>query len=224
MTGIGITALTISTSVSGGAPNAAAATTQTVQDTFIPQDCLTWKNRLVTYNKNQLFISEFNQPEYWPSNADITIPNGNAIKAIAVVGFSTDFNTDEKLIVFTESTMYQVTGTGIFDSNSGLYDYVLDFIDYVGCPSSNLAVRAFGSLFWITYRGVYMFSGAGKPVRISRGIESYFAADGNFNKGKIHLGFGTYFQKANKIHWVVSDKVLGENKAILSLDLRLTLS
>lgn len=218
------TQLTILVSSTGGAPTLTLATTQVAQSAFIPTDIVVWKNRLVTYHKNQLFISEFNQSEYWPSNADVTLPGGNAITAIAVVGFSTDFNADEKLIVFTENTMYQITGTGLFNNTIGLYDYTLNFIDYVGCPASSLAVRAFGNMFWITYRGVYMFSGAGKPVRISRGIEQYFANDGDLDKSRITRGFGTYFQKANKIHWVLSDKLVGENKGILSLDLRLTMN
>lgn len=185
----------------------------------------TWKNRLVAITENTVNISEFNQSEYWPLNSDVTVPSGGDITACGIVGFNTptSFNTDEKLCLWKQSELWEVSGTGFYDDTLGLYDYTLKFVDKIGCPSQSLVVQAFGNIFWLNTNGIYMWSGSGKPIRISRPIEALFASDGDIDKSKLTKGFGVYYAKENKIYWILSDKIHSENTFIIKLDLRLTM-
>lgn len=187
---------------------------------------VTWKRRLAAAQKSTIYISEFDQSEYFPLDSDVVIPSGGDIKALGIIGFNTptSFNTDEKLIAWKDSEMWEVSGSGLFDTDFGFYDYTLKFVDKVGAVNQSMVVNAAGNVFWLNYRGIFMWNGSGKPIRLSRPIESLFANDGDIDKSRLHKGFGVYHAKENKIYWTVSDKINGENEITIKLDLRLTLA
>lgn len=177
---------------------------------------VTWKRRLVTASGSTLYFSELNQPEAWPTLNRITIPSGGDITALSVISFSTDFSTDEYLVIFKENECWVVVG-------EDLDNWSLSFIDNVGCAGSALPVVSNGLVYWISSRGIYMFDGSNKPVYLSRLLEPLFEHDGSLDLSKIHQGFGVLSRKLNQIQWYVSDKTVGDQKVVIKLDLRLTL-
>lgn len=176
----------------------------------------TWKRRLVTIQNNTVYFSELNQPEYWPTTNTITLPKGGKITALGIISFNTDFGNDEYLAVFQDRSLWLIKGN---DSD----DITLSFIDAVGCPAQNLVVTANGYLFWLDYRGIYLWNGSGKPIYTSRPIESAFNLDGDLDKTKLSEGWGTFFRRANQVIWFLSSKLYGEQMFAVKLDLRLTL-
>lgn len=195
-------------------------------------DVLTvWKRRLVTASGSTLYFSDLNKPESWPTNQTITLPSGGNITALAIISFSTSQATsDEYLAVFKERECWIVTGSNFatVTNSDGVVlqqsDIALKFVDYVGCIAQPLCVFANGFLFWIDYRGVYLWDGSGKPVYISRLIEFDFGSnDGDIDKPNLFRGNGGFFRKQNQIIWNISSATLGIQKLALKLDMRLTL-
>lgn len=181
--------------------------------------CLTtWKQRLVTATGSTLYISDLNKSESWPTVNYIQIPTGGPITALAIISYisPTTASTDELLVIFKEREMWTVSGT----SNS---DFALKFVDYVGCLVQPLAVFANGFLFFVDYRGIFLYDGTNKPVYISRLIEFDFSINGDLDLSKLAMGNGTFFRKQNEIVWFLSSSSLGEQKLTYKLDLRLSL-
>ena len=182
-----------------------------------------FKRRLVTASENTLYISDLNKPESWPLHNYIQLPSGGSITGLAIISFTTPTtsNLDEYLIVFKEDEMSVLTGTGTLTSD--VPDWALKFIDVEGCSAHNSIVNGNGYITWINRRGIFLWSGSGKPIYSSRLIESYFAGDGDLDKTKLYLAWGKFYKKQNQIIWYLSHKVYGEQKFSLKLDLRLTM-
>lgn len=176
----------------------------------------TWKRRLVTATGSVISISDTNKPESWPTGNTITIPSGGPITGVAIISFSTQFSNDEYLAVFKERELWIITG-------SSIADWVLKFVDNVGCPNQPLIVTANGYLFWVDYRGFYLWDGAGKPTYLSKPIEDLFDFDGFLNKQYLSIGCGAFSRKQHEVIWYLSHKVYGVQKFAVRLDLRLTL-
>lgn len=176
----------------------------------------TWKRRLVTATGSVLRISDLNLPEAWPTVNTITIPSGGPITGLAIIAFNTDYGNDEYLAIFKERELWLLKGNDYTDIS-------LSYIDAVGCANQSLIVLANGFLTWVDYRGVYLWDGSGKPIYISRPIESLFAIDGDLDKTQLQYGWGQYFRNRQMVYWYLSSKLYGEQKFCIKMDLRLTL-
>lgn len=176
----------------------------------------TFKRRLVTATGSSLYISDINKPESWPAANLITIPSGGDITGLAVISLTTPSSPEieEVLCIFKQTELWVVTGNSVSD-------WVLKYVDNSGCAVQSLIVPADGHLAWVSYRGIYLWNGAGKPACISQAIEDKFAIDGDLNKSKLVMGFGVFFQRRNEIEWFLSSKAEGEQRYVLKLDLRL---
>lgn len=178
----------------------------------------TWKQRLVTATDSTIRLSDINKSESWPLQNTINIPSGGDIKAISIIGYNHPggSDTDEFLVVFKDTEMWILVG-------DDFTTWALQFVDYVGCPQQELIAGGNGFIGWIETRGVYLWDGSGKPVYMSRLIETLFSEDGDLDKTKLIYGSGNYFKPHNQLIWYVSSYSLGTQKMILKLDLRLSL-
>jgi hypothetical protein len=191
----------------------------------------TWKRRLVTASGSTLYFSDVNKPESWPLTNVITIPSGGDITALGVLNFTSPTTgiIDEMLCVFKERELWCVIGnyfTLLTDQNGNVtqnIDIALNFVDYVGCPTHNLLVLANGFLFWIDYRGVYIWDGNSKPIYISRPLEYDFNPGGDIDLSQLIYGVGVFARKSNQVVWILSSTSAGRQKLGLKLDLRLSL-
>lgn len=179
----------------------------------------TWKRRLVTAQNSTLYISDLNKSESWPTFNYITIPSGGAITGLAVIQFntSTTTGTDEFLCVFKENELWMVSG----DDNT---DWSLQFVDYCGVANQGAVVLANGFLFWMNYRGVFMWDASNKPIYLSQPIEFDFTLNGDVSRATMSSCVGTFFRKQNEIIWSLGSTSLGLQKLQYKLDLRLSLS
>jgi hypothetical protein len=195
-------------------------------------NCITtYRRRLVAATGTTLYFSDLNKPESWPAANTITIPSGGPITGLAVINFNTPTTSgaNEFLAVFQERQLWLITGSTFTTLTSGnvvlqTADIQLLFVDYVGCPAHNLIVNANGFLFWIDYRGVYLWDGSNKPIYASRLIEYDFGPDGDFDLTNIQYGTGTFYRKQNEVVWFLSSKTYGVNLMALKMDLRLSLA
>jgi hypothetical protein len=183
-----------------------------------------YKRRMVAAINNKLYISDLDKPESWPANLNVSLPYGGPITGLAVIGFNAPItsNVDEYLVVFQERNMWVITGDFSYDGDLGIYNFELKYVDAVGCAGQSLVVNANGFIFWVDYRGIYMWNGSGKPIYISRLIEGLFGQDGNLDKTRLSKGWGVFYRSKNQVIWTLSDRILGENMLRLKLDLRLT--
>jgi hypothetical protein len=177
----------------------------------------TWKRRLVTSSGSSVYISDLNKPESWPLLNRLDIPSGGEITGVAIISFTPNAaSTDEFLCVFKESECWIITG----DSAS---DWTLQFVDYSGSLGQSTIAEANGYLYFIDNRGIYLWDGVGKPVYLSRPLEDLFGDSGSLERAKLYKGSAVFFKRQNEVVWYLSDSVVGEQKYILKLDLRLTL-
>lgn len=193
-----------------------------------------YRRRLVTAQGSTVYFSDLNKPESWPANNYLQIPSGGPITALGVINYNTTSVSDvnEILVVFKERECWIVQGnnfttySGTADTTGTLVrtaDIALLFGDFVGCVAQPLLVNANGYLAWIDYRGVYLWTGSGKPIYCSRPIEYDFSSDGDYDLTNLTLGIGAFLRRQNQIYWIMSSKVYGVNKSVLKMDLRLTL-
>lgn len=182
------------------------------------ESLVVFKRRLVTASDSTVYLSDLNKFESWPAQNVIEVPSGGKITGLAIISFTTPSatTTDEFLAVFKEQELWIITG----DSSE---NYALKFIDSTGSLNQSLIVGANGYLYFIDYRGIYLWDGAGKPVYISRIIEDIFSINGKLDKALLYRGFGSFFRRQNEVIWCLSSTDVGEQKYILKLDLRLTL-
>jgi hypothetical protein len=191
-----------------------------------------YRQRIVVASGSTLYFSEVNKAESWPTFNTINIPSAGNITALAVATYNTDNSPTPNyfLAVFKENELWIVSGTYFINlSNSGgvltqSADISLTYIDQVGCPAQPLCTFANGFLFWLDYRGAYLWDGSGKPVYISRPIEYDFGISGDIDRSNLKLGCGTFYKKQNQVVWFLSSNTLGVQKLTLKLDLRLTLA
>lgn len=213
------TVLTLSATVTGGSSQA----TFSVANTTLPSTITgystlgAFKRRLVTAQGSTFYLSDLDKPESWPIANSFTIPTGGNITAIATIGYNGPISStiDEYLVLFKETETWVFTG-------STSADWQLKFVDQVGCASQPLVVSVSGFITWVDYRGIWVWSGTGKPVYTSRPIEALFAYDGDLDKPKLFRGIGQYFRKQNQVVWILSHRTRGTNKYLLKMDLRLT--
>ena len=192
---------------------------------------VSYRRRLVTAQASTLYFSDLNKPESWPTNNYIQIPSGGPITALAVINYNTSSVSDvnELLIVFKERECWIVQGSNFttYTDPNGIItrsaDITLIFCDYVGCVAQPLIVNANNFIYWIDYRGVYLWDGSDKPRYCSRPIEYDFTSDGDFDLTNLQYGIGTFLRRQNQVYWVLASKTYGTNKVMLKLDLRLTL-
>lgn len=177
-----------------------------------------WKNRLITASESTLYLSDLDKSESWPSLNFINVPSGGPITALAIISYvsPTSATTDELLVIFKERELWTLSG-------NNLTDWTLLFVDYVGCVTQPLVVFANGFLFFVDYRGIFLYDGSNKPVYLSRLIEYDFSINGDLDLSKLQLGCGDFFRKQNEIIWFLSSSTLGEQQLAIKLDLRLSL-
>jgi len=177
----------------------------------------TWKRRLVTASGSSVYISDLNKPESWPLLNRLDIPSGGEITGLAIISFTPNASsTDEFLCIFKETECWIITGTEA--SN-----WELKFVDYSGSLGQSTIAEANGYLYFIDNRGIYLWDGVGKPVYLSRPIEDLFGESGSLERAKLYKGACVFFKRQNEIIWYLSDPVLGEQRYLIKLDLRLTL-
>jgi hypothetical protein len=186
--------------------------------------CLTlFKRRLVTAINSTVYFSDLNKPESWPTYQTITLPSGGDITALGVISMTsaTSSQIEEMLVVFKQREVWVITGDGTLDDN-GIPDWSLKYINSAGAPSQASVVSADGFLFWLNYRGFYMWNGNGKPAYISRKIQDKFQRKGDIDKGSLVQAWGAYAENRGQIHWCVTSKAEGTQKYLLKLDVDLT--
>lgn len=190
----------------------------TLPNTGIFNTLTVWKNKLITSSGSTLYLSDVNKAESWPSLNFISVPSGGPITALGIVSYvsPTTASTDELLVIFKEREIWTLSGT---DQTN----WQLLFVDYAGCVAQNLVVLANGFVFFVDYRGIFLYDGSNKPVYISRFIEYDFGVNGDLDLSKLQLGCGDFFRKQNEVVWFLSSSTLGEQKVAIKLDLRLTL-
>lgn len=176
-----------------------------------------FKRRLVTASGSTIYLSELNKPESFPLVNVITIPSGGPITALGVIGVPSEYTTgaDEYLCIWKERELWVLTGD---DADT----WSLLFVDKTGCAGQSLVVPFNSFVSWITYSGIYIWQGRGRPVRVSRPIGAIFEADGDLDKSQLKYGYACQYEKGNQILWRVSHRTKGSNKLTIKMDTRLT--
>lgn len=176
-----------------------------------------FKRRLVTASGSTIYLSDLNKPESWPTVNSVTVPSGGPITALGVIGVPSEYTTGaaEYLCIWKERELWVLTGNDISD-------WDLLFVDKTGSASQSLVVAFNGFVTWISYNGIYMWDGRGRPSRVSRPINALFEADGDLDKAHLSQGYACQYEKGNQIIWRVSHKIKGLNKLSIKMDTRLT--
>ena len=181
-----------------------------------------FKRRLVTALNSTVYFSDLNKPESWPTYQTITIPSGGDITALGVISMTSASSSEiqEMLVVFKQREVWVVTGDGAL--TSGIPDWSLKFINSAGSPCQASVVSADGYLFWVNYRGFYMWNGSAKPLYISRKIQDKFQRGGDIDKSLLGISWGAYVESRGQVHWCLSSNSEGTQKYLIKLDLDLT--
>lgn len=177
-----------------------------------------FKRRLVVASGNAIYLSDVNKPESYPTENVFYLPSGGPITALTTSAFtSVEANTlDEFLIIFQNGKVWALVG-------SSISDWSLKEVDNVGAVNQTCVIKANGYLFWMSTRGVFMWSGAGKPIYCSASIETLFEPNGDIDKSKLNYCTGMFAREKNQVIWYLSHKIYGEQKFALKLDLNLTM-
>lgn len=177
----------------------------------------TFKRRLVTAKDSTIYLSDLDKPESWPLTNAITLPSGGPITALGTIGVPSEYTTgaDQYLCIWKDRELWVLSGDSI--SN-----WELLFVDKTGCAVQTLVVAFNGFITWITYNGIYIWDGRGKPSRVSRPIQSMFEADGDLDKSFLNQGYGRQYEKGNIVIWRLSHITKGQNKLSIKMDTRLT--
>lgn len=181
-----------------------------------------FKRRLVTSSGSTLYFSDINKSESWPTYQTITLPSGGDITALGVISMTSAVSAEieEMLVVFKQREVWVVTGNGAL--SSGIPDWSLKYINTAGAPCQASVVVADGFLFWLNYRGFYMWNGSGKPSYISRKIQDKFQRGGDINKSTLIQAWGAYVENRGQVQWCLSSNTEGAQRYVLKLDLDLT--
>lgn len=177
----------------------------------------TFKRRLVVSSGSTFYVSDLNKPESWPTANIFTIPTGGPITGHKPIGVPSEYTTgaDEYLCLWKERELWVFTG-------SSSADWDLKFVDNTGCASQSLVVSFNSFISWMTYNGIFIWDGRGRPSRVSRPIQSLFNADGDLDKPNLSQGYATQYEKGTQIIWRVSHRTKGKNKLSIKMDTRLT--
>lgn len=184
-----------------------------------------FNRRLVTASGSTVRFSDVNKPESWPTYQTIDVPSGGTITGLAVVSLTAESSSEiqEVLCIFKQTELWIIAGDGLIDFSTSLPNWTLKFVDNSGTAVQSLVVPANGFLFWVSYRGVFMWNGRGKPIYCSQPIEDKFQRQGDIDKSKLIIGYGTYSQARGEVQWTLSSKSIGEQGVVLKMDLKLTL-
>lgn len=176
-----------------------------------------FKRRLVTAKDSTLYISDLDKPESWPLTNVITLPSGGPITALGTIGVPSEYTTgaDQYLCIWKDQELWVLSGDSISD-------WELLFVDKTGCAGQSLVVPFNGFVTWITYNGIYIWDGRGKPSRVSKPIQVLFEADGDLDKTNLAQGYARQYEKGNEVIWRVSHRTKGKNKFSIKMDTRLT--
>lgn len=200
--------------------NVPRAGNSTLDNSVLPSGTVKYitvfKRRLVALIGSTLYVSDLNKPESWPTANRIVIPSGGPGTALGVIGTPSEFSTgaDEYLCAWKEDELWVLTG-------SSASDWALLFVDKTGCLGQSMVVPFNGLVAWLAFNGIYVWSGKGKPTRISRPIQAMFGADGDLDKTVLYKAVGKHYKKANQVVWRVSHRIKGEQKLSIKLDTRL---
>lgn len=178
-----------------------------------------FKRRLVTAVDSTFYLSDLDKPESWPLTNSITIPTGGPINAVGTIGVPSEYTTgaDQYLCIWKERELWVLTGTSF-------EDWALLFVDRTGCITQSLVVSLNGLVTWLTFNGVYIWDGKGKPTRVSKFVQGLFMADGDLDKTKMLYGAGVHYEKGNAVIWRLSHRTKGLQTYTLRLDTKLTSS
>lgn len=199
---------------------------QSVLPTATYKYLTSWKGRLITASGTNVYLSDLNKPESWPTGNVITVPSAGPITGLAIIYFSspTSASNDSYLAVFKERELWVITGEGLLSTTSNPNTaWKLKFVDNVGCPDQSSIITLNGFLAWIDYRGIYLWNGSARPVYTSRKLETIFQDNGDLNKARLIYTRGVYFRKYNQLIWYLSSNAWGNNLFVIKMDLRLTL-
>lgn len=177
----------------------------------------TFKRRLVTALNSTLYISDLDKPESWPLQDIIVLPSGGPITALGTIGVPSEYTTgsDQYLCIWKERELWVLTGD---DPDN----WELLFVDKTGCLGQSLVVPFNGFVSWLTFNGIFIWDGRGKPARCSKPIQALFTVDGDLNTGTLSQGYGAQYEKENQVIWRVSHRTKGINKLSIKMDTRLT--
>lgn len=176
-----------------------------------------FKRRLVTMLNSTIYISDLDKPESWPLTNRIVVPSGGPLRAGGTLGVPSEYTTgaDQYACFWKENELWIITGDSI--SN-----WELLFVDKTGCLCQSLVVPFNAFITWITFNGVYIWDGKGKPHRISMPIQSMFGPDGDLDKATLSQGYGVHYKKGNQVIWRLGHRTKGPQKLSLKLDTRLS--
>lgn len=177
----------------------------------------TFKRRLITALNSTLYISDLDKPESWPLQNIIVLPSGGPILGLGTIGVPSEYTTgsDQYLCIWKERELWVLTG----DNPD---NWELLFVDKTGCLGQSLVVSFNGFVTWLTFNGIYIWDGRGKPARCSKPVQALFMVDGDLDTGKLSQGYATQYEKANEVIWRVSHRTKGTNKLSIKMDTRLT--
>lgn len=189
----------------------------TALSTGVYNSVVAFKRRLVTAVNSTLYISDLDKPESWPATNVITLPSGGPITALGTIGVPSEYTTgaDQYLCIWKERELWVLSGDSVSD-------WSLLFVDKTGCLGQSLVVAFNSFITWLTYNGIFIWDGRGKPARVSRPIQALFETDGDIDTGHLSQGYGAQFEKANQVIWRVSHRTQGVNKISIKMDTRLT--
>lgn len=176
-----------------------------------------FKLRLVVAKGSTIYFSDLNKPESWPLTNVITVPSGGDITALGTIGVPSEYTTgaDQYLCIWKERELWVVTG-------EDYTNWSLLFVDKTGCASQSLVVSFNGFVTWITYNGIFIWTGQSRPIRVSKLIQALFETDGDLDKDFLTQGVGRHYEKENLVVWRLSHRTKGKNKLSIKLDTRLT--
>lgn len=176
-----------------------------------------FKRRLITAMDSTIYLSDLDKPESFPLVNVIPVPSGGPITGLGVIGVPSEYTTgaDEYLCIWKERELWVLTG----DSPD---NWELLFVDKTGCAGQSLVIPFNTFVAWMTYSGIYIWDGRGRPARVSRPIGALFEADGDLDKSRLGIGYACQYEKGNQILWRVSHRTKGINRLTIKMDTRLT--
>ncbi len=176
-----------------------------------------FKRRLVAAINSTIYISDLNKPESWPTGNTITLPTGGPITGLGVIGVPSEYTTgaDEYLCIWKERELWVLTG-------SSISDWSLLFVDKTGSAGQSTVVSFNAFVTWISYTGIYIWDGRGRPSRVSKPIQALFNNDGDLDRNTLSQGCAGLYEKGTQVVWRVSHRTKGTNKLSIKMDVRLT--
>ena len=136
----------------------------TVSDTNAP------KTKKFTVNKGRIYALTDRDVKYCALNKTTDWTTANDAGSITVTRargtLSAVARYNDRIIIFTEYSMYELYGTG------PAYYELINIEGDVGCVSQRSLVKVERMLYWIWYDGVYEYAG-GNTRNISKAVEHY---------------------------------------------------